>query len=859
MKKLLLYPKGLPEAAASVTEPALREKDCRRCQLFENVRHVCLAPEGKPGGILVVGEKPSRLEDTAGKVFYGQFGLQFRRMLEKWWSGPVQYDYAIRCATGAKKISDKQIAACRPYTANALVQSAPGRILCLGAEAAYSVLGRRVSAHVVRKAFGWAEVSQDPVPVYILPNPALAFKNPFSTRAFEEDLRWALAASHTPWFVGTYTLLVETPEHARIAAKALRKRSWYTYDVETFGLMHEPDFRIEAVTLLGDQASKSYTWTTEALCDDECREILADLFSDQRLAATTQNGKYDDRSVMLDLGATPPRVHYDTRLGRKLLDPEADARLSTLAETVGMGGHKLEAKATLDWIKKELNRQAHPLPEFTPKGKRRKIAPPKFKVPPIVLKHISNGHEAEAFAYGFMDRRTLFRYNARDVWSTREVAHDAMPRLHDHPTISRAWNLVVKDATRAVRQIEHWGFPVDKAAVENLASFCDQKIVETLEHMRQYTDINPASPKQLAEYLFGELGLPSVKETDSGAQSTDADALEALRDKHPYVNHLLEHRKLAKFSGTYAHGMLRHIRSDGRIHPSILIDGAGTGRVSMRDPNLQNVPRAKGSVLGKMARDCFCAIPGWELIEADFSQLELRIAAMLAGDDAMIEDFKNGVDIHSNGATLCCEAAWKIPRDRWNEMTADERDPYRSQIKTVIFGRLYGKTDKGIAREFGVSVGTIVSINKMIWGRYKKLEKFMAGCISESRKTGEAWTWWAGARSRVRPIWRILDQDPAMRAHYERTAGNTSVQGTAAEYATASLDPIVQWIAEDLVPAELVCTVHDSIILHVHKSAANEARAQLKRIMLSHDSGRVPLGVDIKRGPSWGSLVAFPE
>jgi DNA polymerase-1 len=225
----------------------------------------------------------------------------------------------------------------------------------------------------------------------------------------------------------------------------------------------------------------------------------------------------------------------------------------------------------------------------------------------------------------------------------------------------------------------------------------------------------------------------------------------------------------------------------------------------------------------------------------------------------MIADFKNGIDIHTNGATLCCEAAWKLPRAKWDKMTKDERDPYRSQIKTVIFGRLYGKTDKGIAREFGVSVGTIVQINKMIWGRYKKLERFMQACVTESRRTGEAWTWWDGGRARVRPIWRILDQDQAMRAHYERTAGNTSVQGTAAEFATASLSPIVEWLVGDAVPGQLVCTVHDSIMLNVHRSAAYEARYQLKRIMLSHNSNGVPLGVDVKWGPSWGSLTDMSE
>lgn len=855
MKKLALYPAGLPLAAVNEATPAEYDSGCTLCPLHESARHVCMRAEGKRGGVLVVGERPTKLEDAAGKVFYGQGGLRIRKMIaDRVSDKPVMYDYAIRCSTTVQKMKDKWFDACRSYTAYTHKRAKPQRIICLGTEAALSVLGRRIHSSQVRRAYGWAHTEDGPVPVFVLPSPRLAFQNTFAAKAFAADLDWALSVEVHPWFVSAVTYLVRTKSDAIKAAKRLKKAEWYSYDVETFGRMHNENFRVESATLLADTASASYTWTREALRDTGARAVLKRLLSDPRLRAATQNGKYDDRSMLCELGAAP-EIYYDTRLGRKLLEPEASAALSLLAETVGMGGHKKEADRKNKLIKRELARLANPPSEFTPKGNRRKIKPPLFDVEPRVLEDIRGGIDTDAFMFGYLDERTLYRYNARDVWSTREVAIQDMHTLEDHPTISRAWHLIVKDANKAVRRIEHWGFPVDRSAVEHLAAYCDKGIAELDEKMREFSDINPGSTKQLADFLYDELDLPCSKQTPGGARSTDEEALEDLKDKHPYVNFLLERRKLSKFASTYARGMLVHICDDGRIHPSFLLDGAGTGRLSCQDPNLQNIPRAKGSVLGTMARNCFVAShPDWELLELDFSQLELRVAAMLSGDEEMIKDFVNGIDIHMNGATLCCEVVWKIPRAKWDKMTADERDPYRSQIKTTIFGKLYGKTDAGLAAEFGCHISVIAAINKMIWGRYKRLAKFMEQCIREARQTGQTWTWWAGDKSRVRPIWGIADPDEKRRKHYERTAGNTPVQGTAADFMTASLWPIIQWIDDDCVPAQLVSTVHDAVLFNVHKSATHEVAYHANRIMTGHDSRGVPLKTDAKRGPAWGSM-----
>lgn len=867
MKKLALYPQGLAEVPVNSVTPLPYDRHCDLCPLGGTVRAPCMPAKlaRKRGGVLVIGEKPSKLEETAGESFYGQASSSFVRLLGELYSGPVSYDYAIRCATTLpmRKITEKRhVAPCRTYLAHTLSKAEPERIIVLGTHAALSVLGRSVNASTIRRAYGWIQNELgDPIPVFVLPNLYQAFSNPFAAKDLREDLKWALTATVYPWFLQAVTNLVSTGADARVAAEALKGAAWITYDVETHGVMYESDFRIETITLLGDSAAESYTWTRHAMRNSpRARKILSRILSSKKVKLVGQNVKYDDQSVECDLGVSTPVPHFDTRLGRKLLEPEVDARLETLAEGVGMGGHKLEAKKALDLVRRELNRLAHPKEGLTKTGKVRKIAPPKFDVPASTLGKIALGAKPDTFAYGYLPNKLLYRYNARDVFSTREVCVSQYYRLSEHPTISRAWTHVVKDANWAVRYLEYWGFAVDRKAVENLSQYCEHELALLDTQMRQYTDINPRSPQQLAAFLYDELGLPVQRTTDSGSRSTDEEALEAIKHKHPYVDLLLQSRKLEKFAGTYGRGLMKHIREDGRVHPSILIDGAGTGRLSARGPNIQNIPRAKGSKLGKMARDCFTASsPEHVLIEADYSQLELRIAAMLSGDKEMINDFKNGLDIHSNGARECCEAAWKIPRAKWDKMTPDERDPYRSQIKTTIFGKLYGKTDAGLAREFGVPVSVVVAINQKIWGRYRRLDQFMAECTREARKTGQSWTWWDGARSRVRPIQRIADKEKSVREHYERTAGNTPIQGTASDFATASLAPLVRWIKRNNLPIKVVAVIHDAIILDAHKSVKTRAARKLREVMLSHNSGDVPLNVDMKHGYSFGSMEKYEE
>ncbi len=859
MKKLPLYDEEEMQSLVGQTDPIERDKKCERCALHEGVRTVCLPADGEPGGVLVVSEKPGRIEDDNGRPMWSTSGRYVRGLVAKWWKGPAAFDTAIRCAPGRTKIKPAFVKACRPFLADVMREVDPVRIVCLGGGAVESVLGRRLNLMSVRKGYAFHR-RQDGTwaPIYFSVTPEYATRNRFMRQAFEEDLKWALTAEPAQPDFNAMGWLVDTAKDAEIVYKHLVKKKWYAYDVETSGEMHNKEFRLESVSLGPEGSRDVYIWTREALHNDACREWLRRILQHDEVGTTTSNGKYDDRSVLLDLKANVQKIYADTRLMSRMLDPQAAAKLDVIAERIGLGGHKRERKEETDKIKKELNRWAKPQKTHTPTGKLRVIKPPLFPIEDAVLSKLKAGGDVNAYMYRYCSPTVLYRYNGRDADVTRQYVKKVEDDFDRNPDIRRMWNEVVKDANKAIRFIEHWGVAADTEAIGAFSAYCKMQVDDFRSKLSKYGEFNPNYAKDVARILFDELELPRLKLTDGGADATDKEVLEKLKGKHPIVEVLINYRKYSKLDGTYATGMIPHVRDDGRIHASFLLDGAGTGRLSSADPNLQNIPRAKGSPDAKMARNCFVAPKGYVLLESDFSQLELRVAAMLSGDPNMIDDFKKGIDIHMNGATLCCEVAFGIPRSKWDKMTKEERDPFRSRIKTTIFGKLYGKMDKSLAREFGCSVHDVAKINSIIWGRYKRLDGWTKERLSETRRTGEAWTWWRGHRGRRRPLWGVADPEDGVRENAERSSWNTPIQGTAAEFCTASLWPITEWILEEGVPAKLVLTVHDSIIVECKKSVASEVAGFVKETMEGHEAQGMPIKVDQKWGEAWGSLEDYP-
>ena len=834
----------------------------------------------------MVGEYPGRMEDAVGRPHAGDGGRVLRNMVAKYWSGPAAYDYAVRCCPGRSEVKPKHIEACRPYLARAVDDVAPQRILAVGSAAAYALFGRSVQARENRRGYAYMFPKDgDPIPVFFLPSYTGAARNRFLRKYFEEDLAWALRCPlpEMPPFASD-ARVAETAIDARVAVVDIRAKSTAaepaSFDVESCGLLFDPSFRVLSLSVCGAGESDAWVWDRAALDDPKVRAPLLAWLADASAPKTGTNVKFDENAVVSAFGVDVRGVVGDVRLHRKLLAADASGALDKMVEHVGMGGMKEEAEEAMEPVVKrvrkglEVERRLAKQREEDAALARAGSAPKKrpalrpeasaglaelqridLEMPDLARLVRDPDVVWQAWAYALVPGDVLTRYNARDAVGTERVRAWVAPQLRAEPDIDAVRAAVVDRASHAVRKVESWGIAVDRSALDAFDAYLTAQLVPVRARLDTMAgpDFNPLSPPQCGELLFGKLGLRHDKRTKTNQQSTDGQVLEDLAGKHPVANAILEYRTIAKMRGTYASGMIPHIRADGRIHTSILLDGAGSGRTSSQDPNLQNLPRAKDSAEGKMARDCFVARPGYLLLELDYSQLELRVAAMLSRDPLMRQIFAAGLDYHQRTAELISQVAWGIPPSAVTEV-------HRTRAKAVNFGILYGKTARTLAKEWGIVVAAAEKIVAAIMGQFKQLAGWCEAQLQELRKTGEIWTWWAGRPARRRPLWRVADPEDGVRKNAENSAVNTPVQGTASEFCVASLADVVEWVEGDGIEEDCrpILPIHDALVIEVRRELVIEAAETTRDIMLAHDSDGVPLDVDAKVGRVFGSMIKFP-
>ena len=835
---------------------------CELCSLSQQShKSTCIPADGEPGGLLVVGKGPGVDEDRAGRPDVGRSGRYLRGQIKRHWRGPVAFDNAVKCLLPAE-LSHKCIDACRVFLAGTVVAVRPTRVIALGAEAVYALLGRTVAPLSVRRGYGWmvgassiTGFTADPnslvytkpgssVPVFFVLHPAAALRNRFLAQTFEADLEWALKAPPPftpPWDVQAH--VVENESDALEAATALRASKWFAFDVETAGRMYDSSFTMLSAACAPAGGRLAYVWCRGALTDPAVRAPLLAVLADPKVGKCLQNAKFDEQATWCAYGVQIRGAAFDTLLQRKLLDPDASGKLEVLAELVGMGGHKEEAADAMHAGPRLMRELSKPGSEAL------------SALPPEIEAKIRLGDEPLApYIYALLPKDVLVRYNCRDAVSTAWLESVLEPQVAADEGLTTIWSEVVFPAARALVHVERWGIQVNQLAVLQFQSHLGAKIDEVRGRFDTLVgkDFNPNSSPQVSKLLFETLRLPPKKLTDSGKFSTDKDVLEELKGRHPVVDDLLLWRRFTKLKGTYADGLLEHIRSDERIHPSFHPDGARSGRLSCSEPNLQNVPRAKDSPEGKMARDCFIASPGCELLEGDYSQNELRVAAMLSGDPKMIGIFARGEDYHLRTAQLVSWQAWGIPPEQVTEV-------HRTIAKTFNFSSLFGAGDENMAGQLGITEDKIERIRNAIFGEFTVLAAWIQKQIESARRLGYVRTFWRGKPARKRSLYQIADEGESYaRGTAERGAFNSPIQGTAADFCTKSVADIVRWIIDDCFPAKLVLTVHDSIMLEVDEDFIDEAAANMKRIMEGQPTWNgVRLVVDLKCGRSWGSLEKY--
>jgi DNA polymerase-1 len=360
------------------------------------------------------------------------------------------------------------------------------------------------------------------------------------------------------------------------------------------------------------------------------------------------------------------------------------------------------------------------------------------------------------------------------------------------------------------------------------------RALEAEIHALAGSEFNIASPKQLAEILFVKLGLPILKKTKTGA-STDADVLEELAAMHPLPAKILEYRTLTKLKGTYIDALpaLANPRT-GRLHTTFGQAVAATGRLSSSDPNLQNIPIR--SEIGKKIRHAFIADPGFQLVSADYSQIELRVLAHFSQDPAFLDAFRAGVDIHRRTAAEVFGVAEV-------EVSGEQR----RIAKAINFGLVFGQGDFGLAQVLHIPRAEAHKYIESYFKRYARVREHMDAMIADARRTQSVST----LLGRTRALPEINAKRPQDRNYAERIARNTPIQGSAADILKLAMLRVARGLSR-FPDVRLLLTVHDELVFEVPESNLEEFSPWVKHEMESAYELQVPLVVDVHAGRSWG-------
>ena len=421
--------------------------------------------------------------------------------------------------------------------------------------------------------------------------------------------------------------------------------------------------------------------------------------------------------------------------------------------------------------------------------------------------------------------------DAQSVWALQPVLHEKM----DAQAMLPLYTDVELPLCPVLARMEQAGFLVDRKALYDFG----ERLTSSIEQLQQSIwalagePFNIQSPKQLGSVLFERLMLPAGKKTKTG-WSTNAAVLDKLRGKHPIVEQILDYRTLTKLKSTYADGLLKEISADGRIHTNFQMTVTATGRLSSTEPNLQNIPVRRE--LGAQIRKMFVASPGKVLVDADYSQIELRLLAHIANDETMIAAFRSGEDIHA----VTASQVFGVP-------LAEVTPLQRSHAKAVNFGIVYGISAFSLAQDIGVFQSEAKAYMDSYFAKYHGVRTYMTRVVEQAKADGYVTTLFG----RRRELPELKSSNFNLRSFGERVALNMPIQGTAADIIKAAMVRVDARMRAEHLQARLLLQVHDELIVECPAEEAETVQAILTEEMEHVVDYRVPLLVDAKIGASW--------
>ncbi|MBB6189683.1 DNA polymerase I [Rhodanobacter sp. MP7CTX1] len=446
------------------------------------------------------------------------------------------------------------------------------------------------------------------------------------------------------------------------------------------------------------------------------------------------------------------------------------------------------------------------------------------------------GKGARQISFSQVDLDTACRYAAEDADITLRLHHALWPKLEGVPTLRRVYEEIEIPLVPVLAAMERRGVLIDGDELRRQSQQLGKRMLELQQQSYGLAghEFNLDSPKQLQAVLFDELGLQAKLKTPTGQPSTNEEALEAIADTHELPRLILDYRGLAKLRSTYTDKLSGIVNPrTGRVHTSYHQGAVATGRISSSDPNLQNIPVRTEE--GRRIRQAFIAPPGWKVMAADYSQIELRIMAHLSGDEGLLRAFHEGGDVHRATAAEVFGVA-----------PAEISTNQRRAAKAINFGLMYGMSAFGLARQLGVDRGEASDYMARYFSRYPGVRAYMDATREQAHREGYVETLF-GRRLYLE---NLTSRNQGLRQGAERAAVNAPMQGSAADIIKRAMIAMATWIT-DRDDVHMLMQVHDELVFEVRADAVDTVRAAVIERMSGAAELAVPLLVDVGVGTNW--------
>jgi len=864
--------------------PSIYEPNCQKCSLAKVRTNIVPSYLPDTTEILFLAEAPGVEEDREGeRPLVGAAGKALSQIIRAVGftvaDERLGYAYIVKCRpieTNEKKISagkltrpvkDGEIKACADFL-EAEIKSLPNLkvIICLGAIAVKRVFGKtgmrlqelrgKVIDHDV---YGKIIVTHHPSRI-------LHAVDSGERANLQADLRADLIRAKNFIDGGNQTKTTKPVDHkivrnitqARWVLSQLKIQKMFTFDTETSNFD-----AFDSVLLCFSFSWKMFTGVCLPLVGYKCEEIwtpeekeeimlgLKEVFLLPSSKKVAQNGKFDLQHLRYN-GIEVVNFYSDTMLMAYLLNESGSHGLKELAWMyTDAGGYDDALDAEKERVAKEL------------------------------------GCKKAEVSFQYFNPELLWKYACYDADVTFRLMYALWPKLEEENLIEVLREVFIP-ISLMLTDVEYGGVSVDrtyldsmiieyKTRIENLTTeiLQDRDVVSYIELMREryiqkrkdkyiqsvyiqrrYSEqeycemgidkiqFNAKSPKQLRELFIDMLGMPVIQKTDKGNPQLNAVVLEIYADRIPIARTLSYQNKLKQLLSTFLVGIRGKLRADGKLHSSFLQHIAATARLSSRSPNLQNVPnKDKNPKESKEIRNLFVGDTEEDvIIEGDLGQAEFRVWGLLAKDEVMYEDLRQGVDIHRKFASI----GYEMPED---EVTDVERSP----TKGVVFGTIYGRSPKSVAVQLNMPEAKAKKVQQALFNRYRRSAKWLDDTVKFAHKHGYVLGFF-GNRRHLEDT--INHPDASTRAHAERQAKNSPIQGSASLMNCLAGVRILEEFKKHNIQGRILSFIHDAILVHVHKSQAYQAYKIMQECMTHpHPAVDVPLTADFKVGFRWGEAV----